>query len=136
LRDALKPWIRITCCDLCNAIAAPLQKHIQERQQALQREQSALPQPLDPKDPVLLRITADMNALNIFAQRYRKIFEFEIDDFPDRFLQLLDDVPPVDHQGLASLKAKARQFAPSMIELREKLQLANPESWFAEIEKG
>jgi len=135
LRDALKPWMRITCCDLCNAIAAPLQKLIQERQQALQREQSALTQPLDPKDPALLRITSDINALNIYGRRFQKIFQFEVDDFPDRFLQLLDDVPLVAPQGLAPIKAKARQFAPSMIELREKFQLINPELWFAEIDK-
>jgi hypothetical protein len=91
---------------------------------------------MDPNNPVLLRTTAALREADAYEdQRLRKLPQFEIDDYPEGFLQLFEDVPLVDKQALASMHAKARQFAPAMLELRQKLESANPEPWFIEIEK-
>jgi hypothetical protein len=136
MREALKPWVKISCHDVASAITAPLDRALSEKTQELQRERSGIRQPMDPNDPVLLRTTAALREVAAYQEhRLRKLHQFEIDDYPERFLQLFEDVPLVDRQALASMHAKARQFAPAMLELRQKLELANPEPWFTEIEE-
>jgi hypothetical protein len=126
MREALKPWVKITCHDVARAIAAPLDQALSEKTQELQRERSGIPKPIDPNDPALLRTTAALREVAAYQeQRLRKLHQFEIDDYPERFLQLFEDVPLVGKQALASMHAKARQFAPAMLELRQRLDLAN-----------
>ena len=136
MREALKPWIRITCHDVASAIVAPLERALSLKTQELERERSAIHQPIDANDPVLLRTTAALNGASTFIeQQVRKIHQYDADDFPDRFLQLFESVPLVDKQTVAAIRAKAQQFAPAMFELRQHQQLANPEPWFFEIDE-
>jgi hypothetical protein len=60
----------------------------------------------------------------------------DLDDYPDRLLQLLENVPAiVDEETLASVRAKGHRFASAMLALREQLRLDDPESWFVEIDE-
>lgn len=135
LREALGPWLRITCHDLAIAITAPVSAALSEKLQQLDRERAAIPQPMDPNNPILLRTTSTSREVSSFLeQKMRRIHKFELEDYPDRFLQLLEEVPLIDRQLLAPVQEKARQFAPMMRELRENLALTNPEPWFSEID--
>lgn len=136
MREALKPWVRITCHDIATAIAAPLTTALSGKIQNLERERSAIPLPMDASDPVLLRTTAAICEANTYLeQRLRKVHQFEVDDYPDRFLRLFENVPLVEPESVAPIQAKARQFAPVMLELRQQLYLTNPEPWFIELEE-
>lgn len=135
MRQALEPWIKITCYDVARACTAPLARALSEKRKELERERAGIRKPVDPNDPVLLRTTAALNEAGVYTtQRLDKLHEFHIEDYPERFLQLFEDVPLVDQQTLAPIRANARQFAPAMLELRQKLELADPEPWFNEIE--
>jgi hypothetical protein len=114
MRQALDPWVRMFCFDLATAIAAPLGTALRE----LERDPAAIQQ---------IRAYRE-HGLN-------KLYEFRVDDYPERFLHLFEDVPFVSEEVLAPIQAKARQFAPAMSELRQNLQLASPEPWFLEIEE-
>lgn len=136
MHEALKPWMRITCHDLASAIAAPLNTAISDKIRELERQRSAIRQPMDPNDPELLRTTAAIREGSTYLeQRLRKIHQFELDDYPDRFLQLFEDVPLVDQQAVLSVQTKARRFAPAMLALRQRLEVDDPEPWFSEVDE-
>lgn len=136
IHAALKPWVRTMCGDIASAIVAPLHKAITEKIREVENQRSAIRQPTDPNDPELLRTTSAIREGSTYLeQRLRKIRQFEADDYPDRFIQLFDDVPLLDPEVLAQIRTKALQFAPTMAELRQELQLSNPEPWFFEIEE-
>jgi hypothetical protein len=136
IQQILEPWVRIFCHDLATAIASPLRAALSEKIEEFGRERAGIRQPMNPDDATLTRTIAATREINTYIeQRLRKISEFRVDDYPERFLQLFEDVPFVSDEVLASIQAKARQFAPAMLELRQNLQLASPEPWFLEIDE-
>ena len=136
MRQTLEPWVRISCYDLGRAIVAPLETALSEKRIELERERSSIQQPVDPNDPVLTRTTGAIREISTYLdQRMSKFYQFRSDDYPDHFLQLFENVPLVEQKTLAPIKEKARMFAPAMLELRQNLYLANPETWFREIEE-
>jgi hypothetical protein len=136
MRQTLEPWIRIFCHDLATAIASPLDTALSEKIRELERERAGIQQPMDPNDAKLARTTAAIREISTYlGQHLRKIYQFRVDDYPERFLQLFEDVPLVSEEVLAPIQAKARQFAPAMLEPRQNLQLASPEPWFLEIDE-
>ena len=70
-----------------------------------------------------------------YLKRFHRLYQFECDDYPERFVQLFDGVPLVDPQVVAAARAKALKFAPAMRELRETFELRDPEPVFSEIDK-
>jgi hypothetical protein len=136
IRQALEPWVHIFCYDLASAIASPLQTALAEKTKELEHDRASIQQPMDPNDANLARTTAAIREISTYLeQRLHKIYQFRVDDYPDRFLQLFEDAPLVSEEVLAPIQAKARQFAPAMLALRQNLQLANPEPWFLEIDE-
>jgi hypothetical protein len=118
IRQALESWVRIFCFDLVRAITTPLETALYEKTRELGH------------DPAAIREISTYR-----EHRLHTISEFHVEDYPNRFLRLLEDVPFVSEEVLAPIQAKARQFAPAMLELRQNQQLANPEPWFLEIEE-
>ncbi len=57
-----------------------------------------------------------------------------IDDYPEDFLRIFDDVPIIDEATIAPLRTNARSFAPAMRSIKEKLTILDAPRWFAEIE--
>jgi hypothetical protein len=135
IHAALRPWVRAMCADLAAALVAPLHEAIREKIREIENQRSSIRQPIKPDDPELLRTTSAIREGSTYLeQRLHKIRQFEVDEYPDRFIQLFEDVP-VSSDILAPIRANALQFAPTMIELRQSLQLSNPEPWFSEIEQ-
>jgi hypothetical protein len=132
---ALQPWVKTSCMDLARVLTAPLAGILNQTVQELERQRGALPQPMSANDPELRRITVAGQEINDYLQRLRMIHELNVTDYPDRFLQLFDVVPSIDQRKLEPIRTSAERFAPLMLELRNELQLANPEPWFAAVEE-
>jgi hypothetical protein len=132
IRQALEPWVHIFCFDLATALLLPLHTALAEKKKEFERNLAVM----HPSDANLARTTAAIQEINTYIeQRLRDIYPFRVDDYPDRFLQLFEDAPLLSEEVLVPIQAKARQFAPAMLELRQNLQLVNPESWFVEIDE-
>jgi hypothetical protein len=136
IRQTLEPWVHIFYFDLVTAIASPLHTALTEKTKELEHDRAGIQQAMGPNDPNLARTTAAIQEISTYVeQRLRNMHQFRVDDYPDRFLQLFEDAPLLSEEVLAPIQAKARQFAPAMLELRQNLQLANPEPWFLEIDE-
>lgn len=135
IATALTPWARILCHDLATAVAAPVTRAINERMMTLDREMSAIPQPIAPANPDFQRIVAARKVTGDYIQRLRKVHQFELHDYPERFMEMLSDVP-LPAEVVAPVREKAERFGPQMLVLRETMSPPNPEAWFDEIESA
>ncbi|KWR88897.1 hypothetical protein RM96_17085 [Cupriavidus sp. IDO] len=81
-----------------------------------------------------MRLTAEINLGHAYLERLEKVHQFELDDYPARFLALLDDVPYRTSEELAPIRSKASAFADDMTELRHSMSLPNAEKWIRELD--
>lgn len=135
LHNALSPWVKVCLLDLSRAITAPLDKLINKKIQDVSSKLYSFKQPLRPDDPEYLAVLDESRALGSYEQKLRNLHELELREFPDRLIALIEKAPSISVEDLDPIKLKAQQFAPIMIELIDKLYLANPEPFFAEIEE-
>lgn len=134
INAALRPWARILCHDLAIALVAPLQKAIAEQIHILDRQRQALP---NHQTPDFLRLTAEINAGNNYiSDHLGKIYQFDLDDYPERFIVLFEKAPLLSSEQIGPIRDKAIHFLADMATLRQTLSLPNSDAWFAEIEEA
>jgi hypothetical protein len=132
----LRPWATVLCRDLGATLTKPMQKAMTVEVQNLLRRRASIPQPLHPKNPEFLRLNAEVDSANHYISRMQKIYQFELEDFPERLVALFDNVPLLDAQEVRSIQDKTLTFASDMKILRQSLTLSNAEAWFSELEKA
>lgn len=131
---ALHPWAKIQCQDLARAFTDPMYKFTSEKIRALDELRDAIPKPLSPNDPELLRLSAEINQGHAYLERLGKIHQFALEDYPSRFLALFDDAPYRTPEELAPIRERASAFAADMTALRDSMVLPNIEAWIREID--
>ena len=137
IATALRPWARILCHDMAAALAAPLHKSITDNIQELEKLRQAIPTPRDPNHPEFHRLTGEINVGHAYiAERLRKIHQFDLDDYPERFLALFENVPYVTEGELLPLRERAARFASDMTTLKRSMSLPNAEIWMHELEEA
>jgi hypothetical protein len=131
----LRPWIRTTMNDLAYALTDDLREAINARRHDIaQRIGYLSKQPINPTDPEYLQITSDDRALVEFLGRTNSIGNRTLEDYPEDFLRLFDEVPILDEATIAPFRIRARSFAPAMQSIKETLGILDAQRWFAEIE--
>lgn len=137
IATALRPWARILCHDLAAAFTAPLHKSITDKIQELEKLRQAIPTPVDPNNPELHRLTGEVNVGHAYiAERLRKIHQFDLDDYPERFLALFENVPYLTQGELLPFRERAARFATDMTALKRSMSLPNAETWMHELEEA
>lgn len=135
IATALRPWARILCFDLVSKFINPLQKLITDKISELEKLCQTIPQPMDPNNPELHRLTGEIKIGNAYiAERLRKIYQFDLDDFPECFLALFENVPYLTEKELLPFREKAARFASDMTTLKQSMSLPNAETWMQELE--
>lgn len=137
IATALRPWARILCHDLSAAFTAPLQKSITGKIQELEKLRQAIPTPMDPNNPELHRLIGEINVGHTYiAERLRKIHQFDLDDYPEHFLALFENVPYLTKGELLPFRERAASFATDMTALKRSMSLPNAENWMHELEEA
>lgn len=127
---ALAPWAKTLCFDIARAKTESLESLIRLKIQALERERQAIPQPMQPDDPTLIRVNEQMRALLEFqTSRLRNLHKLALEDFPDKFMALFNDVPLTEDVELVPLRQEASRFASGMLSLVKSRKLADRELW-------
>lgn len=135
IASALTPWARITCSDLGAALANPLFIAISD--QIIQREarRSAIRQPISLDNTEYSRLTAEIRAGHAYKERVQGLRSFTLDEYPDRFMALFEEVPLIDESVIVLARDKAKKFEPAMSTLRNSFTILDPVAWCAEIEE-
>lgn len=131
----LAPWAKTLCFDMARAKTIELRNIITKRIQDLERERQAIAQPIDPNDPLHLRLSEQLRTLREFEQsRLRNFHKFSLDDFPDRFMAVFNDVPLIEEELVQPLRQEAAKFAPDMDALVKHRKLVDRELWIEILE--
>jgi hypothetical protein len=133
---ALRPWASILCHDLAVAVAKPLHKAMTDKIQQLNRERASIAPPIDPTNPQFMRLNAEIESASAVTIRLQNIYQLDLEDYPDRFVGLFDNIPLLDQAEVSPIREKALQFSPDMKTLRQLWTLPNAETWFGVIEES
>jgi hypothetical protein len=134
---ALRPWAKTLCYDMARLQTDDLQKLLQSRTQALEVERQRIRQPIQPDDPDFSRLSAQLRAIAEFRDsRLRNLHRIELEDYPDKFMEIFSDVPQVDTSEIEPLRRTAARFAPGMLSLRQNRTLADAEQWIEALQRA
>ena len=132
----LRPWARTLCFDMARVLSSDLRNLLKARIQSLEAERQKIPQPLKPDDPLFLSLNAKIKLIADFqTSRINNFHKFELDEFPDKFMAIFEDVPLAEPSEIEPLRKAAARYAPGMVSLRETLTLSDPELWIEALEK-
>jgi hypothetical protein len=137
IASALRPWAKTLCFDMASAQTRGLHKLLLYRLQALEAEQKKIKQPLQPDDPVYAKLSEQIRSIHEFqSSRLSNLHRLDIEDYPDKFMNVFDDVPQIDAQQVEALRVAAAKFAPGMLSLKQNQTLPDSELWIEELNKA
>lgn len=135
INTALRPWARILCFDLTSVFVSRFNTTISNKINELEMRRQAIPRPMDPNDPELLRLSEEIKSGHNYLERLRKVRVYELDDYPSCFLSLFDNVPYLTQEEMVRLREETARFASDMSLLKQNMLLPNSESWMRELER-
>ncbi len=134
---ALTPWAKVLCFDMARVHAQKLDVIVRGKVQALETERQNIPQPLKPDDPIYANVSARISSLLEFqSSRLRNLHLLALDDYPDKFMSLFDEVPQIEASELEPVRSRAALFASGMQSLRRNRVLTDVELWIAELDEN
>ena len=103
----------------------------------LESERQNIKQPIQAGDLLFNQLSAQIRSIHEFQDtRLKNLHRLEIDDYPDKLMEIFDDVPQVDPGEVETQRAAAARFVPGMVSLRQSRTLPDPELWIEELTKA
>lgn len=134
---ALRPWAKTLCFDMALAQTHELKKILQTCLQKLESERQKIKQPIQPDDPLFNRLSAEIRSIHEFQNlRLRTLHRLELEDYPEKFMEIFDDVPQINPAEIDVLRTEAARFTPGMTSLRQSKTLPDPELWIDTLGKA
>jgi hypothetical protein len=135
VRSALEPWALMACHDLAVAITRPVKIAADAELQRIEQNRAGLARAISPEDPAYIRWKTERTSAYEFQQRFTRIYEIALREYPERVLALFENAPVALSDMIGPVRTKAQRFAPDMRALRDTLKMQNREAWFREIEE-
>ena len=133
----LRPWAKTLCIDMARAQTHDLQKHLRARLEKLESERQKIKQPIQPDDADFFRLTAQIKSIQEFqGSRLKNLSRLELEDYPDKFMELFVDVPQIEPAELETLRIAAARFTNGMLSLRQFRTLPDPELWIETLQNA
>ena len=137
IASALKPWAKTLCYDMARLQTEDLQKLLIARTQALEAEHQKIRQPMQPDDPQFATLSARIRSISEFqVSRLKNMHHLELDDYPDKFMEVFVDVPQIEAAEVEPLRKAAAQFSAGMLSLRKNRTLTDPEVWIEVLQRA
>jgi hypothetical protein len=137
ISQALRPWAKILCFDMASVLTEELGEILKSRQQELRAERDAIPKPIDSSDTDFLTLSEKIRSIDEFVNsRLRNLHLYELEDFPDRFMSIFEEVPQIDKSIIEAQRIRATKFAGGMTSLKLNQTLPESELWIEELNKS
>jgi hypothetical protein len=134
---ALKPWAKTLCFDMASVQIKELNKLLVSRSTELQTQRQNIPSPWQPDDPQLLKLNAQLSSISEFQNaRLNNLYNIEIEDYPDKFMAIFDNVPQVEKSLVDTMKKSAARFSPGMQSLSQTRTLVDSELWIEVLQNS
>lgn len=133
---ALRPWAKTLCFDMACAQVAELKQRLADRLNALGADQRKIKLPISVDDVQYTTLSAQMRSIHEFCQRLSNFHRLELEDYPNKFMEVFDAVPEMEPSVVESMRQSAERFVPGMQALRLHLSLPDSELWIAELNKA
>jgi hypothetical protein len=133
----LRPWAKTLCFDIALAQTHGLRELLRARLSELQSEKQKIKQPINPDDQLFKQLTAQIRSIQEFQDsRLKNLHRLELEDYPNKFMEIFDDVPQIEPAKIDTLRMAAARFAPGMSSLNESRTLPDSELWIETISKA
>jgi hypothetical protein len=101
IADVLRPWARTLCFDMALALTHGLRELLQARLKVLESELQKIKQPIQAGDLLFNQLSAQIRSIKEFqGTRLKNLHRLELDDYPDKLMEIFDDVPQVDRKSV------------------------------------
>lgn len=135
IAKALRPWAETLCFDMAYTQTRPLDELLHERSRSLESERQKITQPIPADDQNYLQLTERIRSIGEFRSRLKNFYQLELEDYPEKFMEVFENVPQVEAKEVEPLRAQAAKFSPGMLSLKESQTLADTELWILELNK-
>ena len=130
ISTALTPWAKTLCYDMALALTHELRLALSKLLRQLETERAALPKPISVNDPKLLELSARIQAISTFQHtRLKNLSKLTLEDYPDDFMEIFEQVPELSADEARSFKNKAARFVDGMRSLKSSKSLPDAEIW-------
>lgn len=134
---ALRPWAQTLCLDMARVQTEELQKKLQVRKQELEAEREKIPKPIKADDPIFSALCTQINSIGDFqSARLSNLHLIELENFPERFMEIFDNVPQIDSVEVQTIRSAAEKFASGMRSLKQTRTLPDSELWIEVLHKA
>jgi hypothetical protein len=127
---ALHTWAKMLCFDLARTHTGALHKKLQECMQVLELERQKIQPPIQSDNTSFLLLNERIKLISDFQNsRLGKLHLLNLEDYPDKFMELFQNVPEIDTTELETLRLNAARFEAGMRSLRQTQTLSDSELW-------
>lgn len=137
IANVLRPWARVLCFDMALAMTRNLRDLLHDRLRVLESERQKINQPIRVDDPIYADLSNRIRLIRDFIKsRLDGFHRLQLDEYPDRFMEVFDTVPGLEAQQLETLRRSAARFVPGMTLLRQSQTLVDSELWIEELNRS
>jgi len=136
IAKALRPWAKVLCFDIAYSQSRPLNQLLLDRVKVLDAERNKIKTPIDPNDPLYIQLNARIGSIYEFKKRLNNFHLLDLEDYPDKFMEVFENVPEIDPHEIEALRRTASIFSPGMVSLRDNQTLSDQEFWIVELNKA
>lgn len=134
--ETLRPWAKIFCFDMARIQTYELQQSLQNRLKKLESERQNIKQPIQQNNPAYAQLSKQIKSIHDFQSRLSNLYQLELEDFPDKFMELFDEAPGLETSERKALRLKAERFKPGMLSLCNTSTMTDEKLWIDELQRA
>lgn len=133
---ALRPWAKTLCFDMARIQTHELNQRLLDRLKKLKSELQNIKQPIQQNNPAHVQLRKQIKSIHDFQSRLSNLYYLELEDYPDKFIELFDDAPGLEASERKAFRLNAERFIPGMLSLRNTAILTDEKLWIDELQKA
>lgn len=136
IRGVLRPWATVTCRDLARSLAWTLHAELQQSLRQVDTQLGSVTRPINPQDQKYRDLLDAKKRANEAIATLNSAGKLKLEDFPERFLELIDAAERVNPGAAKDAREHAEQWREEMISLRTNADFKNPAKCLAHLEEA
>lgn len=135
IQNVLTPWAKTLCMDLSFKKIRNLRIALSEKIKEIDSQIKEIPEPISSTDSSYYSdLLGKKSRISIYLQNdLSKLHLLEIDDYPEKLLELYNDAPYLEEDKIEKLKEELKLFIPEMKLLKSEKKVNDKYLWIREL---